>query len=237
MRKMSILQQILLSLILAGCATDPSVSEGEPTGEDPSGDDSVVEQRVEPSDELRLSARELFFLRYDQEEYQVAIRGGRIQQSQIPASQSPRQLVYRLDDAPLRLFARPNYPQQLALQMTSEQQQYYHGRLLRHFFVQESPLVQVDEALVWLRWLESFVYNAEILTKKEDALQFFQDPDRLLSNINPFFYINYDGKLFSVDYLTIQENQLWQKRISFTPTGEITRLQQDPLDLERRSGL
>jgi hypothetical protein len=233
-KKMSILQQILLSLLIAGCVSDPQPREDNDAGDPPSRPPDS--QSV---DETTLGLRELFAKRFGDAAYQTAVQQGRLYSASLPQTEANRQPVYGLEYDGMRFFVRPNIAEQVILEMSTEQQQYYHARSLRHFFTTDSPLLgsNIDTAYAWLVWFERYVYEADILTKREEAMQFFQDQDRLIATINPFFQINFDGRFFRIDYFTKQQNQLWQKRITLSPYAEIVRFQQDPIDLELRRAM
>jgi hypothetical protein len=227
----SIGKQILLSLFVVGCTTTPPKYISPPSKPSPPPTD---EQVAQPSP---ISARDLFRRRFREQKYATALRSGDIVDDTL-ADFGVSTSFYKLAYEELRFFVSPNHTDRLLLSFSALDQQNDHAREVRTFFKQETSFIQnIDDAQNWVRWLESFIYHADLLVRRDDALRLFQDRDRLIASVNPFFYVIFDGRNYNLDYFTIQDDVLWQKRITFSSSGEIVRWQQDPLSLERRGGL
>lgn len=222
------LQQFLLSFFITGCTTSP---HGD------SSADAKISLEIN-QDETLIPPREIFLRRFFNSIYATAVDRGHIYEDKFIVNNYQSDINYRLNYKYLRFFATPNRLDSFVLDMSDvEAQQFYDVNLMRNFFKQDVAFIQsLEDVYTWVRWLESFVYQADILLKQEDALHFFQDRDRLISSVNPFFYAEFDGDTYNLNYFTMQNNTLWQKHISLTQWGEIIHWQQGSLSLERKGG-
>ncbi|NIZ47224.1 hypothetical protein PVA44_01850 [Entomospira nematocerorum] len=225
---MSILQQIFLSLLALSCATQPAKNSSD---HDSSHPEPVAEHPV------RLLPRELFQQRFKGSISLDVLQQGILTEGRFPLPLQSPATIYQLRHENQAFFVRPQSPLKLQLDMSLDAQQEQHGRQVRQFFGQDSVIItSINDAQAWLKWLEFFLYEADILVNKEDALRLFRDQDQLISSVNPFFYVSAQGSSFSFDYFTIQDNQLWQKQIIVDAYGSITFWQQNVMTVERRGG-
>ncbi|NIZ40271.1 hypothetical protein PVA45_01925 [Entomospira entomophila] len=228
---MSILQQIFLSLLAVSCVTQPA----RPPEDRDASSPEIIEQ---PStDDTRVPPLDLFRQRFKSRLSPDALQRGLLTEGKFPLPVHDPASVYQLRYEEQAFFVRPQSPLSLQLDMTIDAQQEQHGRQVRQFFAQDKIVItSIVEAQTWLKWLEFFLYEADLLVSKDDALRLFRDQDQLISGVNPFFYVSAQGDTFSFDYFTMQDNQLWQKQIVIDVYGRVLSWQQNVLMVERRGG-
>lgn len=227
---MSFMQQLLVSLFLVSCATSPNHSPSDESILDqlPPEESIMLDHVLEP-----LNPREQLIRAFSGVEYANIIARGEIFELRLPLPHQRTRTIYQLRADNFLLWLYPDTGQMLAVNL--DQNLDNHQVVLRQFFRQNQPLfTHLGEVRAFVGLLERWVYQGDILENVAEALRLFDDPDRFLATKNPFFAIIFDGRYYELDYITLQNNRLWQKRIRLSIFGEIIEWEQEMLSLERR---